>query len=181
MRPATGAGFEMSDKRRRKITDAQLATFKVMWAEGKSYREISDAIGISVSALGSSRERWGMPPRIRTTSEANIAAAELTEARKLARTGKTLDTLASLIGIEFPAVMPAPTDAKCVSRKFLPEHKCGWPIGEPGTKEFRLCGDHCTTPGPYCDDHRTVAHLTPEEAAEQWRLALTSNRRFSWT
>jgi hypothetical protein len=144
---------------------AKIAVFRSMWAEGKSYKEISDATGISVSALGSSRERWGMPARIRPTSEANRKAEAEAAARKFARTGSTLEPLPSLAGIEFPKHI-APTDVKIVSHKFLPDHKCAWPI------ENGSCGRHCDKPGPYCNEHRAIAYLTPDEAENAWKSTL---------
>ena len=36
---------------------------------------------------------------------------------------------------------------------------CCWPMGEPGTREFRFC-DVPSEPGrPYCEDHIKVAYV----------------------
>jgi hypothetical protein len=155
---------------------AKIAIFKTMWEAGASYREIEAATGISVSALGSSRERWGMAPRVRPNSGAKKAIEALSHARKLAHSGATtLEPLPSLTGVIFDA-MAEPTDVKMVSHKFMPGHKCAWPLAAGP------CGMHCDTPGPYCDDHRKIAYMTPEEAAEQGAGTSWYNpRRSAWT
>lgn len=43
---------------------------------------------------------------------------------------------------------------------------CAWPIGEPGSREFRTC-DEPTRPGkPYCPDHCEAAYLRPRRSVE---------------
>ncbi len=36
---------------------------------------------------------------------------------------------------------------------------CCWPLGEPGTKEFRFCGGEPTPGKPYCAEHAAVAYV----------------------
>ena len=156
----------MNHKWPKKITDDQLATFKSMWADGKSYKEIEAAIGVSASALGSSRARWGLPARVRAVrNEKNRIAAEVAQVRKITRENGSLEPLPSLAGFQY-IPQPAPTDVKIVSHKFLPEHKCGWPL------EDGPCGMHCDTPGPYCDEHRKVAHMPRDEEDAAWKAVL---------
>ena len=102
--------------RKRYMTDEKLQkieTFKRMWDAGESYRAISEATGISVSALGSSRERWGMAPRLRETNEKNAAAKVITENRKIAREEGTLEPLPSLAGLVFASMRSQPTSRLC--------------------------------------------------------------------
>ena len=76
----------MNHKWPKKISDEQLATFKSMWEDGKSYKEIEAAIGVSASALGSSRARWGLAPRVRMkASEKNRKAAAELEFEEIGR------------------------------------------------------------------------------------------------
>jgi GcrA cell cycle regulator len=43
---------------------------------------------------------------------------------------------------------------------------CCWPIGEPGTREFRFC-DVPSEPGrPYCEDHVKVAYVKVRDRRE---------------
>jgi len=168
--------------RKRYMTDEKLQkieTFKRMWEAGASYRAISEATGISISALGSSRERWGMAPRLRVTNEKNAAAKVITENRKIARVSGTLEPLPSLAGLVF-ASNAEPTDVKIVSHKFLPGHKCAWPIDVEGVKHAS-CGAHCDTPGPYCDEHRKLAYVPPDELAEAIaKVTWFNQRRSRW-
>ena len=36
---------------------------------------------------------------------------------------------------------------------------CQWPIGHPGTREFRFCGDPIERGRPYCCDHARLAYV----------------------
>ncbi|PPQ34988.1 hypothetical protein CCS01_09190 [Rhodopila globiformis] len=43
---------------------------------------------------------------------------------------------------------------------------CCWPIGEPGTKNFRFC-DEASLPGkPYCDEHARLAYVRIRDRKE---------------
>jgi len=36
---------------------------------------------------------------------------------------------------------------------------CCWPIGEPGTREFRFCTSEAVRGKPYCPEHAAIAHV----------------------
>ena len=36
---------------------------------------------------------------------------------------------------------------------------CCWPIGEPGSRDFRFCAAEATPGKPYCPDHVAVAYV----------------------
>jgi GcrA cell cycle regulator len=36
---------------------------------------------------------------------------------------------------------------------------CCWPIGEPGTREFRFCAAEADTGRPYCAEHSAIAYV----------------------
>lgn len=38
------------------------------------------------------------------------------------------------------------------------ERTCQWPIGHPGSPEFRFCGDTAVQGKPYCTNHCQVAY-----------------------
>jgi GcrA cell cycle regulator len=62
-----------------------------------------------------------------------------------------------------PEPMPEPVDAaapmgdRCTILE-LKEYSCRWPIGEPGTEEFRYCGARSGTGIPYCGYHARIAY-----------------------
>jgi len=56
------------------------------------------------------------------------------------------------------AIAPRPAGGRVVT--------CCWPIGEPGTREFRFC-DVPSEPGrPYCEDHVRIAYVKVRDRRE---------------
>jgi GcrA cell cycle regulator len=54
---------------------------------------------------------------------------------------------------------PPPRPVPMAARPYGRIVTCCWPIGEPGTREFRFC-DVPSEPGrPYCEDHIKVAYV----------------------
>lgn len=43
---------------------------------------------------------------------------------------------------------------------------CCWPIGEPGTPEFRFCTAEAITGKPYCPEHAAVAYVKARDRRE---------------
>jgi GcrA cell cycle regulator len=43
---------------------------------------------------------------------------------------------------------------------------CCWPLGEPGTKNFRFCDEEALTGKPYCGDHAQVAYVKVRDRRE---------------
>ena len=43
-----------------------------------------------------------------------------------------------------------------------PFRTCQWPFGEPGTKEFRFCGEETLEGYSYCPKHVEMAYREPE-------------------
>ena len=43
---------------------------------------------------------------------------------------------------------------------------CCWPIGEPGTREFRFCDDRSEPGKPYCGDHVRLAYVKVRDRRE---------------
>jgi GcrA cell cycle regulator len=79
-----------------------------------------------------------------------------------------------------PAPMPAPSPAPVLVQPVVrpviaappppPVRRsapaCCWPIGEPGTKNFRFC-DEASLPGkPYCDEHAKLAYVRIRDRKE---------------
>ena len=71
------------------------------------------------------------------------------------------------------AVAPAPRPAAPPPRPIAVAPRpygrivtCCWPVGEPGTREFRFC-DVPSEPGrPYCEDHVKVAYVKVRDRRE---------------
>jgi GcrA cell cycle regulator len=52
---------------------------------------------------------------------------------------------------------PAPTPQP--PRAFGRVTDCCWPLGDPGTRSFRFCGEVSDRGFPYCSAHRSVAYV----------------------
>jgi GcrA cell cycle regulator len=57
-----------------------------------------------------------------------------------------------------------PEPAKVLRFENLALGQCAWPEGEPGTEEFRLCGEPIVEGKPYCASHcaRAYVHVVKE-------------------
>ena len=49
----------------------------------------------------------------------------------------------------------------------LRESLCRWPLGDPATPDFRICGARADTGLPYCEYHAQIAY---QPASERKRL-----------
>jgi GcrA cell cycle regulator len=60
-----------------------------------------------------------------------------------------------------PAPPPAPATTITAVRHFprASLRSCCWPIGEPGTREFRFCGSEADPGRPYCAEHSAIAYV----------------------
>lgn len=66
-----------------------------------------------------------------------------------------------------PARKPAPV-SNAIVRPFLrsSSRSCCWPIGEPGTPEFRFCTAQAMSGKPYCPEHAAVAYVKVRDRRE---------------
>lgn len=48
----------------------------------------------------------------------------------------------------------------------LAGRSCCWPMGDPGTAEFRFCSGDAIAGKPYCQDHAAVAYVKPRDRRE---------------
>ena len=56
------------------------------------------------------------------------------------------------------AYAPRPTYGRVVT--------CCWPIGEPGTRDFRFCDDASEPGRPYCEEHVKIAYVKVRDRRE---------------
>ena len=65
-----------------------------------------------------------------------------------------------------PAAPPPPRPVAVAPRPYGRIVTCCWPIGEPGTRDFRFC-DIPSEPGrPYCEEHVKVAYVKVRDRRE---------------
>jgi GcrA cell cycle regulator len=67
-----------------------------------------------------------------------------------------------------PTPAPRPAASTTVVRAFprFGGRSCCWPIGEPGTPEFRFCTAEAITGKPYCTEHAAVAYVKARDRRE---------------
>ncbi len=143
-----------------------IARIRALWAEGHSTAEIGRRMGISKNAVVGKAHRLNLPARpspIRRTHgrEARAAAA----VRRV--TGPTLPALQSV------ARAAGAEERRCVLRPVPAQPRpagrvssCCWPLGEPGTPEFRFCGDPTVPAKPYCEEHVALAYVRVRDRRE---------------
>ena len=51
--------------------------------------------------------------------------------------------------------------------RFSRRTECQWPIGEPGTRGFRFCGEPAQAGKPYCLSHCRIAFVRVEQRREE--------------
>ncbi|WP_242481884.1 GcrA family cell cycle regulator, partial [Paracraurococcus ruber] len=63
---------------------------------------------------------------------------------------------------------PAAPSPVAVVRPFprVSTRSCCWPIGEPGTPEFRFCSAEAMPAKPYCTEHAAVAYVRVRDRRE---------------
>ncbi|MBW8271019.1 GcrA family cell cycle regulator, partial [Caldovatus aquaticus] len=64
-----------------------------------------------------------------------------------------------------PRPAPAPV-VRGLSRFGGATRSCCWPIGEPGTQDFRFCGAEALSGKPYCAEHAAVAYVKARDRRE---------------
>jgi GcrA cell cycle regulator len=77
------------------------------------------------------------------------------------------------VAIVPPPPPPAPTPSPVSVLRAFPTERprssarsCCWPLGEPGTAQFRFCGCDALAGKPYCPDHAAVAYVKARDRRE---------------
>jgi GcrA cell cycle regulator len=137
-----------------------------LWAEGHSTAEIGRRMGVSKNAVVGKAHRLNLPARpspIRREAEGAATPRPAAAARRPAA-APPLREPAPLRRPETAAAEPAaapPSSPAAVVRAFprVSARSCCWPLGEPGTPEFRFCSAEATPGKPYCAEHAAVAYV----------------------
>ena len=61
---------------------------------------------------------------------------------------------------------PSPLKSPPVRRRALGPQpaSCTWPVGHPGDKDFRFCGERPVAGKPYCAKHAAMAYVRPKSS-----------------
>ncbi len=169
---------------------------RAFWAEGHSTAEIGRRMGITKNAVVGKAHRLNLsarPSPIRREAEAAgrpapgfhrhaapAIAAPWPISPQPARPEPRHATAAAPLMPAQPVALPAPRAAApgpasavaslplMVMRPFprLTNRSCCWPMGDPGTTDFRFCSGEATTGKPYCADHVAVAYVKARDRRE---------------
>lgn len=140
---------------------------RALWDEGHSTAEIGRRMGVTKNAIVGKAHRLDLPARpspIRTQGASGLPAAPR---RKPSAREASAPAPARRVVVQ-AAPPPAPPSAPAVVavvRAFprASERNCCWPIGEPGTRDFRFCVAEAVPGKPYCPDHVAVAYVRVRE------------------
>jgi len=143
--------------------DDNVETLKKLWAEGLSCSEIKAQIpGSTRSAIIGKVHRLGLPGRERPsrpmTTRVPIEEREPKQ-RKARSNPSSRQARPDLAPDQQPAIQETPRAPEVpglATVATLGAHMCKWPIGEPGTDDFTLCGRR-RNDGPYCVEHARIA------------------------
>jgi GcrA cell cycle regulator len=162
-------------------SDETIAKLRVLWTEGLSTAEIGRRMGISKNAVVGKAHRLlltSRPSPIRREADGSRAQRPPAPRRV---TGPTLPSMAEAVVMATkadpaPEVQLVAATAVAVlrpiatSRPLGAERRrtvaCCWPIGEPGTRNFRFCDDESTPGKPYCATHAALAYVKVRDRRE---------------
>lgn len=158
--------------------DETIARIRALWSEGHSTAEIGRRMGISKNAVVGKAHRLNLPARPSPIRRGTGEKRASTRSPIRRVTGPTLPALQSVPRAVPPAapapVGLAPAPKPQVVLRTVPTQprpsgrisSCCWPLGEPGTPEFRFCGDPTMPAKPYCDEHAALAYVRVRDRRE---------------
>ncbi len=141
---------------------------RALWAEGHSTAEIGRRMGVTKNAIVGKAHRLDLPARpspIRK-QEAGVAPSSAASRRRPSVREATAPARRPAVQAPPPpartvAAAPVPAPAPSAVRHFprASFRSCCWPIGEPGTRDFRFCAAEADPGRPYCADHSAIAYV----------------------
>lgn len=153
---------------------------RALWAEGHSTAEIGRRMGVTKNAVVGKAHRLNLPARpspIRREAAADKPAIAVVRAPRAA--APAASPRATLAPAAEPAVAARPAPSRLAPGPMAPPtavvrafprlgaaRSCCWPIGEPGTADFRFCTAEATSGKPYCTQHAAVAYVKARDRRE---------------
>lgn len=139
-------------------TEETIARLRQLWAEGHSTAEIGRRMGISKNAVVGKAHRLQLEARPSPIRRDGAAVRRPPTPRPLAPPAA-----------EGPRERPAspPLRAVPAPRSTVRTMPCCWPIGEPGTPEFRFCDEPAMAGKPYCGAHAQLAYVKVRDRRDE--------------
>lgn len=146
-------------------TDERLAKLRRMFADNNSAAEIARELGCFAhcrdggrSAVCGKLNRLGLVRGLKQDKQAKAlrkmrlakpkADIHANEEERMSRAQSALEA----------TELPADQSPHAVTFAKLRNHHCRWPMGSPGTDDFRFCGDQRHDKLPYCARHARIAY-----------------------
>jgi len=151
-------------------TKEDIANLTKLWSDPRnSLSAIGKALTRSKNSVAGKAHRLNLQPRPSPIKRDGDRCAQPRVFKSRRVTGATLPVLASL---DAPVpVDPQPTTIApqpATPAPALPSagwsgrvRDCCWPIGEPGTKAFRFCGEDSLPGRNYCPKHHAIGTISP--------------------
>ena len=149
-------------------TDERVELLKKLWADGLSASQIAAELGgITRNAVIGKVHRLGLSGRAKTTSTATPRPrkprAPSHPATMFHTHGATALKPVALSEVDIAPVIQRetylePVSCERVTIMELRECMCRWPIGDPGSADFRFCGSRSNSGSPYCSYHAQLAY-----------------------
>lgn len=156
-----------------------IARLRQFWQDGHSTAEIGRRMGITKNAVVGKAHRLMLAPRpspIRRDLPEGYVSRRSAARRA---TGATLPApnLPPMTGVAAPPVANRDVAVRpsrpLVQLRAVPLPRAGarvttccWPIGDPGTANFRFCDDGAMTGKPYCTQHAALAYVKVRDRRE---------------
>jgi GcrA cell cycle regulator len=148
-------------------TAKAIELLRALWAEGHSTAEIGRRMGITKNAIVGKAHRLDLPARPSPIRKGEPGSAQPAPRRKPS-VRETAAPARRPAAVQAPpppapaAVAAAPPAAANAAVRPFPRtslRSCCWPIGEPGTREFRFCAAEADPGRPYCAEHAAIAYV----------------------
>jgi len=153
-------------------TDEVIARLRELWDEGHSTAEIGRRMGITKNAVVGKAHRLNLPARPSPIRREANAPRPATRRQPAPRPAPPIFRRPAPTPAPRPVAAPPPTPISAsggaVIRAFprLPNRNCCWPMGDPGTPNFRFCVSEPLGGKPYCAEHAAVAYVRPRDRRE---------------
>ena len=158
-------------------TDDIIQRLRLLWSDGHSTAEIGRRLGISKNAVVGKAHRLDLPARPSPIRRDGAAPRPRRPAVPRVA-GPTLPPLASTRAVPMlaappvravvapPRPAPVPRLQPVAPRPYGRVVTCCWPLGEPGTRDFRFCDDPSVPGKPYCEEHAQIAYVKIRDRRE---------------
>jgi GcrA cell cycle regulator len=163
-------------------TDVTKARLRNLWLEGLSTAEIGRRLNVSKNSVIGQAHRLDLPKRPYPIKYSDGQTPRRVSAPPPPRLPPRLSNVACFqqtpaahdIKPEIDAgslipMPPRPPGAATPSAR-LPSYRiteCCWPIGDPGTSNFRFCDEPALPGKPYCGAHARLAYVKARTGAER--------------